>query len=70
MNLSDIQRAIQDNGGDGWLFFDIHQRDHLAYRILGLDLERMTTRRWYYYPGMKRDHSWRPLAYLTSGLRK
>ena len=49
MNLSDIQRAIHDNNGDGWLFFDIHHRDHLAYRILGLDPEKMTTRRWYYF---------------------
>jgi Xaa-Pro aminopeptidase len=49
MNLRDIQQAIRDNNGDGWLFFDIHHRDTLAYRILGLDLERMTTRRWYYF---------------------
>lgn len=49
MNVNDIQRAIRDNNGDGWLFFDIHHRDILAYRILGLDLERMTTRRWYYF---------------------
>jgi Xaa-Pro aminopeptidase len=49
MNLNDIQRAIHDNNGDGWLFFDIHHRDHLAYRILGLDPEGMTTRRWYYF---------------------
>jgi len=49
MNLSDMQRAIRDNDGDGWLFFDIHHRDPLAYQILGLDAQRMTTRRWYYF---------------------
>ena len=49
MNVNDIQRAIQDNEGDGWLFCDIHHRDTIAYRILGLDLERFTTRRWYYF---------------------
>jgi len=49
MNVNDIQRAIQDNEGDGWLFFDIHHRDTIAYQILGLDLERFTTRRWYYF---------------------
>ena len=49
MNVSDIQRAIRENNGDGWLFFDIHHRDTIAYRILGLDPEKFTTRRWYYF---------------------
>ena len=33
---------------DGWLFFDHHERDPLAYRVLGLPLGRTVTRRWYY----------------------
>ena len=33
---------------DGWLFYDHHQRDLLAYRILGLDPAMHVTRRWYY----------------------
>ena len=32
---------------DGWLFFDHHQRDPLAYRVLGLPAAS-PTRRWYY----------------------
>ncbi len=49
MNVDEIQRAIQNNEGDGWLFFDIHHRDTIAYRILGLDTQGFTTRRWYYF---------------------
>ncbi len=49
MRLDEIQAAIRELDGDGWLFFDIHQRDKLAYRILDLDPDRLTTRRWYYY---------------------
>jgi Xaa-Pro aminopeptidase len=48
MNLSEIQQALRDQGVDGWLFFDHHQRDPLAYRILGLKPASHVTRRWYY----------------------
>jgi Xaa-Pro dipeptidase len=49
MNLSEIQSAINDLDGDGWLFYDIHHRDKIAYKILGLNPSKLTTRRWYYY---------------------
>jgi Xaa-Pro aminopeptidase len=49
MNLSELQHAIAGEHLDGWLFFDHHQRDALAYGILGLPIERMTSRRWYYF---------------------
>ncbi len=49
MDLKAIQEALTDKGVDGWLFYDFHNRDHLAYRILGLDFEKMTSRRWFYY---------------------
>lgn len=49
MNIIDIQQAIRDNNGDGWLFFDIHCRDPIAYQILGIDIDRSTTRRWFYF---------------------
>jgi Xaa-Pro aminopeptidase len=48
MNLDAIQQALAAEGLDGWLFFDHHARDPLAYRILGLP-ERTATRRWYYF---------------------
>ena len=49
MNLSALQSAIQTAGLDGWLFFDHHHRDALAYRILGLSDSLHVTRRWYYF---------------------
>jgi Xaa-Pro aminopeptidase len=49
MNLRSIQDALRTEQLDGWLFFDHHQRDPLAYRILGLSLNSHTTRRWYYF---------------------
>jgi Xaa-Pro dipeptidase len=48
MNLSDIQTALRENNLDGWLFYDHHNRDHLAYRILGIPGGHIT-RRWYYF---------------------
>lgn len=47
MDLTAIQQHLKEEGLDGWLFFDHHQRDPLAYRILGLP-QRAATRRWYY----------------------
>ena len=49
MNLDRIQQELSAQQLDGWLFFDHHQRDPLAYRVLGLPTERMATRRWYYF---------------------
>ncbi len=48
MELEKIQRELAEQKLDGWLFFDHHQRDPLAYRVLGLP-QRMATRRWYYF---------------------
>lgn len=48
MNLSAIQDALREAGFDGWLFYDHHGRDPLAYRILGLDPAMHVTRRWFY----------------------
>ena len=47
MNLENIQREIRHQKLDGWLFFDHHQRDPLAYRVLGIP-PASPTRRWYY----------------------
>jgi len=48
MNLDLIQQVLRDYSLDGWLFFDHHERDPLAYRILGFRPARHVTRRWYY----------------------
>jgi Xaa-Pro dipeptidase len=47
--IAEIQQALREAGLDGWLFYDFHNRDVIAYRILGLDPAKMTTRRWYYF---------------------
>lgn len=47
MELNQIQTAITESGADAWLFYDHHQRDPLAYAILGLPAAHVT-RRWYY----------------------
>src|SRR6266446_1743108 len=49
MNIPEIQAALRDEGLDGWLFFDHHRRDALAYRVLQFTPSSPVTRRWYYY---------------------
>ncbi len=49
MNVNAIQKALRDRSVDGWLFHDFRNRDFLAYRVLGLDVEKMNTRRWFYF---------------------
>jgi len=49
MRLTEIQTALREEGLDGWLFFDHHQRDPLAYRVLQFTPGSMVTRRWYYF---------------------
>jgi Xaa-Pro dipeptidase len=48
MDILRIQEALRRQKLDGWLFFDHHQRDPLAYRVLGFQPLRHVTRRWYY----------------------
>ncbi len=48
MNLDAIQHEIRRQQLDGWLFFDHHLRDPLAYRVLHFEAPRTPTRRWYY----------------------
>ncbi len=48
MNVAAIQQALCEEKLDGWLFFDHHLRDPLAYRILDFTPPRTPSRRWYY----------------------
>ncbi len=48
MDLSAIQAALRERNIDGWLFYDHHHRDPIAYRVLGLPQNLMVTRRWFY----------------------
>ena len=49
MRVEQIQEAIRQAGLDGWLFFDHHRRDPLAYRILQIPDHVSPTRRWYFF---------------------
>ena len=48
MDLPAIQAALRERNIDGWLFYDHHHRDPIAYRVLGLPDGLMVTRRWFY----------------------
>jgi Xaa-Pro dipeptidase len=49
MDLEQIQTALREQHVDGWLFYDHHHRDPIAYRILGLSESSHVSRRWYYF---------------------
>ncbi len=49
MKLEEMQAALRAEGLDGWLFFDHHRRDPLAYRVLQFTPNSPVTRRWFYY---------------------
>jgi Xaa-Pro dipeptidase len=48
MDLSAIQASLRERNIDAWLFYDHHHRDPIAYRVLGLPVGQMVTRRWFY----------------------
>ena len=44
-----VQRALTEDGFDGWLLYDFHGSNPIAARLAGLaDGHKMATRRWYY----------------------
>ena len=47
MELKQIQTTLREQGLDGWLFYDHHRRDPIAYRVLKIN-PPMCTRRWFY----------------------
>lgn len=49
MELKKIQDALKEFGFDGWLFYDFHDRDAIAARVLKMDTNRFASRRWFYY---------------------
>jgi Xaa-Pro aminopeptidase len=49
MSIEQIQSALRRDKLDGWLFFDHHRRDPLAYSILGIVGDAQISRRWYYF---------------------
>ncbi len=49
MLIEEVQGALCSHRLDGWLFFDHHRRDPLAYRILRIPDSVGASRRWYYF---------------------
>ncbi len=49
MDIAVVQEQLQAHHLDGWLLFDHHVRDPIAYRVLGLDASGHVSRRWYYW---------------------
>lgn len=47
--VADVQRALREDGLDGWLLYDFQGSNPIAARLSGLAAtKKMTTRRWYY----------------------
>ena len=44
-----LQRALQQDNLDGWLFYSFRGSDPIAENILRLDRAKFTTRRWFYF---------------------
>ena len=49
VDVARIQAELAKEGVDGWLFYDFHNRDAIAYRVLGMDFGKFTSRRWFYW---------------------
>jgi len=48
-HIESIQRALQQDKIDGWLFYSFRGSDPIAENILKLDHAKFTTRRWFYF---------------------
>jgi len=48
LNVGAIQKALVEEGLDGWLFYFFHDNDPLAKHILGLTESHFVSRRWFY----------------------
>ncbi len=49
MEIKKIQEELKRSNIEGWLFYDFHNRDQSAIRILGLDETKIFSRRWFYF---------------------
>jgi Xaa-Pro aminopeptidase len=48
-HIEALQRALQQDKLDGWLFYSFRGSDPIAENILRLDHAKFTTRRWFYF---------------------
>jgi Xaa-Pro aminopeptidase len=49
VDVRKIQEALKRRGLDGWLLCDFHNRDQIAYQVIGVDGTKFTSRRWFYF---------------------
>jgi Xaa-Pro dipeptidase len=49
LDIARIQGEVKAAGADGWLLYDFHNRDAVAYHVLGLEFGKFTSRRWFYW---------------------
>jgi Xaa-Pro aminopeptidase len=49
LDIARIQSELKLAGVDGWLLYDFHNRDAIAYHVLGMDFGKFTSRRWFYW---------------------
>jgi Xaa-Pro dipeptidase len=47
--IQSIQQALRDEHLSGWLFYDFRKSNPLAYQVLGMSLNELYTRRWFYF---------------------
>src|SRR5687767_1234128 len=49
LSIDAVQRALKEDGIDGWLLYDFHGSNPIANRVAGLaSSAKLATRRWYY----------------------
>ncbi len=48
-NIAKMQKAIQDENLDGWLFLGFHHRDEIALKLLDIDTAITNSRQWIYF---------------------
>jgi Xaa-Pro dipeptidase len=49
VDIPAVQKALQQDGLDGWLLYDFQRSNPIAWRLAGMDRGgHMTTRRWFY----------------------
>ncbi len=47
--ISTIQNELKQQGLDGWLFYDFHRSNTIAYNLLAIPTQTMITRRFFYF---------------------
>ncbi len=48
IDLAAIQKALGEQGLDGWLLYDLRGSNPIARAVIGFDERQIGTRRWFY----------------------